>query len=147
MISQAQAEDILARYKRYDRAAERFDKRRHSRGGGWTEAEQAEIARMAGGSLPSNEELGELEFFNFMTQRPETIFAYYEGDARVGQEIRTWPGQKIGVVVWRGTETRPMGGRSVSIRMQGLNGFLYAGRCNLSSGSYCRLRKMSGRTR
>ena len=38
-----------------------------------------------------------------------------------------------------------MGGKVVSIRMRGKNGAHYAGRCNLSSGTYCRLRKMKGK--
>lgn len=145
MISELQAQDILSRYKAYEGARERFDPRRYKRGGGYTPADKDAIERMAGVRQPSNDELGELEFYNFMTKAPDAIFAYYKHDARVGEEISNFPGKVLGAIVWRGQETRPLGGRMVSIRMRGVNGFMYAGKCNLSSGTYCRLRKMSGK--
>lgn len=94
---------------------------------------------------PSNEELGELEYYEFMTNKPDKVFAYYKGDARVGEAITTWMGWVIGHITWRGTERRPMGGKVVAIHVRGANGVNYVGNCNLSSGNYCRLRRAAAK--
>jgi hypothetical protein len=102
---------------------------------------------LAGGRKVSNRAKGKLEVHRFLEHPPERLFAYYSGDARVGDNIHTWMGDRLGTIVHRGKETRPLGGRVVNIRVRGINGFLYAGRCNLSSGTYCNLRKMATQPR
>ena len=93
----------------------------------------------------SNRAKSRLGIYEFMRDSPDKIFAYYRGDARVGDLITNGMGGQLGVIIHRGKESRPFGGKVVSIRMKAINGFTYAGRCNLSSGTYCRLKKVKGR--
>jgi hypothetical protein len=141
MISEAKATHILQRYERYEKAREQFDPKRFKRGGGYTPQDVKAIEKMAAVRKPSNEELGELEYYGFMTSHPEHVFAYYKGQAEVGQDITNWMGHVLGRIVHRGVERRPMGGRVVSVHVAGANGISYVGTCNLSSGNYCRLRR------
>jgi hypothetical protein len=95
----------------------------------------------------SNRAKGKLELHEFMTRPPEKLFAYYKGNAQVGDAITTWMGDVLGTVIHRGKVTHPMGGSVVSIRVRGKNGLEYAGRCNLSSGTYCNLRRVASSRR
>jgi len=130
--------------ERFERAREKFDPKRFKRGGGYTPEDYATISRMAGlKKPPSNRAKGKAELYGFLTRPPEKLFAYYKGDARVGDAITNWLGDVLGIITRRGKETRPMGGRAVSIVMRGKNGVHYAGRCNLSSGTYCTLKRLA----
>ena len=92
--------------------------------------------------MPTNEERSEREISQFMSQPPAQVFAYYNQDPRVGGQIQNWMGAKLGTITWVGKVSRPMGGKVVSIRMKAINGLTYAGKCNLSSGNYCKLRQV-----
>jgi len=130
--------------ERFERAREKFDPKRFKRGGGYTPEDYATIARMAGlKKPPSNRAKGKAELYGFMERPPEKLFAYYKGDARVGDAITNWPGDVLGIITRRGKESRPLGGRVVSVVMRGKNGVYYAGRCNLSSGTYCTLKRLA----
>jgi hypothetical protein len=134
---------IRSAHDRYEAARKGFDEKRYKRGGGYTPEDVKEIARRAGTKAPSNRAKGHLEKYEFMANPPDQIFAYYKDSAKVGELITNWMGQRLGVVIHRGTERRPMGGRVVSIRMKGDNGVTYGGNCNLSSGTYCRLKRLT----
>lgn len=143
LISKGRAESIRARIRRFEQERERHDPKRFQRGGSYEPAEYAAIARRAGVRRPTNEELGRLERRDFMTNPPEHLFAYYGKNADVGEEISTWAGNKLGIIVERGKISHPFSGsgKVVHVVARGYNGHLYSGRCNLSSGTYCRLRR------
>lgn len=138
MISASQAHAIQSAHERYERARERFDPKRYKRGGGYMPSEIAEIERLAGCKQPTNRARGALELWRFVAHPPDTLFAYYDASFR---HVTTFMGDVIGTIVSKGKETRPMGGRVVSVRVRGINGVTYVGTCNLSSGTYCRLRR------
>ena len=100
---------------------------------------------LGAGRRVSNRAKSKLEVHEFMRSPPDELCAYYKDDARVGEAITNWMGETLGHVTKRGRETRPFGGKVVSIQMRGKNGVMYAGRCNLSSGTYCKLRRMRGK--
>lgn len=137
-IEEAGAGDIRRRYEAYEEARQRFDPRRFARGGGYDPAEVTEIERLAGAKHPTNDELGRLEAYEFVVDPPERLFAYYDDDFK---HISTFGSTFLGLISHRGRERRPMGGRVVSVRVWTINGFMYHGTCNLSSGTYCRLRR------
>jgi hypothetical protein len=141
-MKQRQAENIRRRYAAFEHAREVFDPKRFKRGGGYTPADYRQIAKMAGVRKPTNEEMGKLEVYEFTHHPPEKLFAYYSSDMK---RITSWMGDVLGTITHVGRERRPMGGRVVSVRVQAINGLSYVGQCNLSSGSYCRLRRSTGR--
>jgi hypothetical protein len=138
MITTARANRIREAYRANERAREAFDPKRYKRGGGYTPAEIRSIERMAGVKKPTNAELSKLEIHDIMRNPPEKLFVYYDKEFR---HVSTWMGDVVGTIVQRGRERRPMGGRVVSVRVRAINGYTYLGTCNLSSGSYCRLRR------
>ena len=141
-MKQGQAESIRRRYKAFEQAREVFDPKRFMRGGGYTPTDYSQIAKMAGVRKPTNEEMGKLEVYDFLHNLPEKLFAYYSSDMK---HITTWMGDVLGTITHVGRERQPMGGRVVSVRVNAINGLSYVGQCNLSSGSYCRLRRSTGR--
>jgi hypothetical protein len=107
MITAQRAAEIQSAHDRNQRAREQFDPKRFKRGGGYTPAEMAEIAKIAGVKEPSNAERGELEFYRFMTHPPDKFFAYYKQNASVGADITTWPGGGEGAGLVGGREGSP----------------------------------------
>jgi len=93
--------------------------------------------------MTTNEQRSEREVSEFLSHPPDQVFAYYSQDPAVGGHIGNWMGAKLGTITWVGKISRPMGGKVVSIRMKAINGLIYAGKCNLSSGTYCRLRRVA----
>ena len=137
-ISERQARVIQNAYDANESARRAHDPKRYKRGGSYSKTTRAAIDKMAGVKSPSNRARGKLEFYRFMRDKPEHVFAYYTDDFRT---VTTWMGQKLGDIVWKGAITRPMGGKMQAIRVRGVNGCMYAGRANLSSGTYVRLKK------
>lgn len=148
MISKEEASRIRRSVDAFERARASFDPKRFKRGGGYRPEEYQEIAKKAGLShVPSNEEKGRLELFEFHEKRPKDLFAYYEGEARVGSAIKTWMGDVVGHVVQRGSEYRAgryPGTKMVKIRVRSVTGDVYSGSCNLEGGNYCKLKKIGG---
>lgn len=146
--SPERARVISDAHKRFETAREKFDPKGFKRGRGYEPAEWSAIARTAGLKRPpSNRALGKLELYKFKSNPPDKLSAYYHANACVGSKVTTWPGNILGHVVWRGQETRKLnGGKSVAIRMKGVNGVLYGGTCNLTGGTYCNLKRLSGAT-
>ena len=96
----------------------------------------------------TNDERGALELFRFMALQPERVFAYYstntDGSTTVGDDIHTFMGDHLGVVVHRGRIAHPFGNRNARIQhvlVRAINGYLYRGTCALDSGTYCKLRR------
>ncbi len=141
-ISATEAASIRSAIERDERARKEFDPRRFQRGGGYTPAEVAAIKKLAGGAAPSNEQRSALEVHDFVTNPPEHLFAYYDDGMK---HVKTWMGDILGTIVSRGQERRPFGGRVVSVHVLGINGVRYVGTCNLSSGTYCRLRRSNAK--
>lgn len=129
----AQFKDIRRRSDAYEEARRRFDPRRYERGGGYSPEDRQQIERMAGVRHPTNEEIGQVEVFEFIARPPEKYFACYDDGLR---HIQTWMSDVLGTIISKGSERRPMGGRVVSIRARAINGYTYVGTCNLSSGTY-----------
>ena len=93
---------------------------------------------------PTNEERSELELFEFMRDRPDRYFAYYNNAMT---EIGTFTGQKLGNIIQKGTIYRTgwgPGARKQRVRVRAITGDTYAGPCELDAGTYCRLRKVKG---
>ncbi len=127
---------------RFERAREAHDPKRYKRGGGYTPEEYKTIAKRAGISrAPTNRAKEALAVHEFMRDKPEHVFAYYSNDMRT---VQLWSKKStVGDIVWRGARHRRMGGEVQAIRVRGYNGVMYHGICNLTGGTYCRLRRMS----
>lgn len=94
---------------------------------------------------PRNREMSKKEIAAWLSDPPEHAFVYYSKDMR---EVRNWMGVKMGDIVAKGKVAWKLnGGRSQSIRVQGTNGMVYVGNCNLTGGTYCRLRRAAGQER
>jgi len=94
---------------------------------------------------PRNRETSKKEMAAWLSDPPEHAFVYYSEDMR---EVRNGMGVKMGDIVSRGKVARKLnGGRSQSIRVRGTNGVVYVGNCNLTGGTYCRLRRAAGQER
>lgn len=146
-MTERRARVIRESHERFERSRETHDPKRYKRGGGYSPEEYKAIARRAGISrAPSNKAKGKLEAYEFMRNPPDKLFAYYSNDMR---RVTTFTGDKLGDIVWRGSVVRGFGGgKTQAIRVRGINGVMDHGRCNLTGGTYCRLRRMAGtRTR
>lgn len=137
LITAEQAAGIRQRHDAaqawYRRHYPRFAKR-----GGAVPVDPAAPAR------PTNEELSELELFEFVRDRPDRYFAYYDDDMK---QVTTWMGQKLGDIIYKGPVYRTgwwPGARKQRVRVRAVTGDTYAGPCELDAGTYCRLRRMKG---
>lgn len=143
MISAEKAREIRARYEAHEAARKKFDPKRYERGGGYDKHDQVAIMMMSGVVQPSNEELGDLEEYEFAKKPPERLFAYFD---KTFSKITGFAGNKLGDIIWRGSEFRSqLGDKRVNVRVRGTNGLLYGGTCYTSTGTYCRLKKIKAR--
>ena len=141
-ITEAQAADIRRREK-LSRAW--LQKHRSGRGGGISYDPKDPGLPPSVRRQPTNEERSELEVFDFLRDRPDRYFAYYDSGMT---KVTTWTGQKIGDIVRKGTVYRTgrgTGARKQRVRVRAITGDQYAGPCELDAGTYCRLRKVRGR--
>lgn len=146
-VTERRARVIRESETRFEEARKAHDPKRYKRGGGYTPEEYKAIAKRAGISRsPSNRAKGKLEAYEFKHHPPDKFFAYYDMRKLV---VTTFTGDKLGHIVWVGATQRGFGGgKSQSIRVRGINGVMYAGRCNMTGGTYCNLRRMAAtRTR
>jgi hypothetical protein len=136
MITKEERDRIKTRYDHANAARQAFDPRRYQRGGGYGSEEYAAFG------YPTNEELGEVEFYDFMMERPSHLFAYYDKNFKF---ITGFMGKRLGRIVWDGKPHRVgwgAGGKIVRVRVEGVNGVSYHGTCNLESGTYCKLKRV-----
>lgn len=80
-----------------------------------------------------------VEVADWCREPPTRYFAYVDEGSRT---ITTWMGHVLGHVtfglVWRDS----FGSKRQSIRVRGTNGANYSGTYYMSSGNYCRIRKV-----
>ena len=91
------------------------------------------------GYAPTNQERGELELFEFVTDKPDKYMLYIRESDKTAI---TWVGNKLGNVFF-GTEFRDnFGGTRQSIDIIGVNGVKYHGWYFKSSGDYARIKSI-----
>jgi hypothetical protein len=135
---------LRARVDSYEAARKKFDPKRYQRGGGYDPADVKKIEQMAGAADVTNDERAQVELYEFVHKPPDRYFAYYNKGLT---EITGWTGLKLGDIVWKGYPYKDnLGGQRVNIRVRAINGLTYSGTCNMSSGTYCRLKAMKGRS-
>ena len=140
MITEQQAADIRRRYDAKNAAVDALPGRK----GGWRswdpkDPNLSEAIRRG----PTNEEVGELEVFDFARNRPSRMFGYYDKDWRT---VGVFTGQKLGDIVYKGGTYYARNATMRRVRVRAITGDEYEGPCAVSHGQYCRLRK-TGRSR
>lgn len=141
VITSAQAAEIRRKIDEWN-AAERALSQSGSRRASYEE-DRAAIRRSLGFPYPSNEEIGDLQIYEFLREPPDRLFAYHEIDRPpIGtRAIRTYNGGLLGTIMELGRITRPYETRLQHVRVRAINGFMYHGTCNLDTGTYCKLRR------
>lgn len=91
----------------------------------------AAIVKDCGYSKPSNEQLGQLEVFEFIRDCPDSYFAYVN---EIKKEITTWMGDTLGNFKFLTNSSKPL------IEVTAVNGKKYRGQYYKMSGDYCRLK-------
>jgi hypothetical protein len=104
-----------------------------------------------------NRAMSREEVEQFIADHPERVFACHKsrnGDrtrVHTGDEVATWVGDRLAVVVWSGEPYSsgfgPFGGmgRRQSFRALGIDGGVYSGTAYLSNGDYVRMRRIRTR--
>jgi hypothetical protein len=129
--------------RRYNAARKQFDPKRWERGGGYDARDQRAIAAIAGTRDTTNEEKAQIEEYEWRMFPPSRYFAYYDKDLT---KITGFMGNVLGRIVWKGKTYRDtFGGQRMNIVVRGTNNVMYAGFCNMSSGTYCRLKRIKGK--
>lgn len=108
------------------------------------EEDRSAIRRRLGYPYPSNEDIGDLQVYEFLRDPPERLFAY-RGNAGPGssQYDHTFNGRALGIITRWGGSSRAFGRgpRLEHVTVRAINGFMYSGTCNLETGTYCKLRR------
>lgn len=136
MIDQATANDIQQRLDQHNKA-------RDNKFPGQCSFTQEEMATLP--PRPSNDEVGQLELFEWTNTPPERYFAYVKETDKRPTEVVIWTGLKIGRITSYGPIKdcyTPSGGwyQKRYIHVRGTNGNDYCGWYHCSNGTYCRLR-------
>jgi hypothetical protein len=142
MISRETYLKLRDMIRRFEAARKKFDPKRYQRGGGYSKKEWAIISAMAGTRGTTYAETVQIEDYEWRMFPPSRYFAYYSRDMK---KITGWAGNTLGRIIYKGPETRTFGGRRCNITVLGTNNVLYSGVCNLSGGTYCRLKRIKGR--
>jgi hypothetical protein len=94
-----------------------------------------------GSDTPKNRETSEREIAAWLSSPPNEAMVYYSDDMR---SVMNWMGVKMGDIVRRGPEVKRWnGGKTRSVQVHGTNGVDYHGICNMTGGTYCRLRRIA----
>ena len=115
----------------------------------WRQEDEPHIDAIAGTRRPTNEELSKLEVFQFALSPPDHLFGYYDREpSAIDQSprsapnmIRTFASDPLGRVVEVGGMRNARGTRLRHVMVKAINGWYYRGWCNLTTGTYCRLKK------
>lgn len=142
MISRERYLKLRDQINRYEAARKKYDPKRFQRGGGYTPKETAIISAMAGTRRTTNDETAQVEDYEWRMFPPSRYFAYYDPGMT---KITGFMGGTLGRIVRKGPVTRAFGGKRQNITVLGTNNVLYAGVCNLTGGTYCRLKRIKGR--
>lgn len=114
-------------------AYDNFARKNFTRPGGWVVMDQNakdQAASFAGREV-TNADRSEVEYYEFITEKPETYFAYI--DEKAGT-MTNWMGLVLGNVQFRTKSSRP------AITVKAVNGLTYKGTYYKSSGDYCRIK-------
>jgi hypothetical protein len=129
MITPEQAADIR---KRYDAVR---DWLKANKTNGYRREELIAI----GINPPENDELADLEIYEFMSNPPDHYFTYVLDN---GACVGTWSGKPLSTRISLGFLYRDnFGGMRRSVRFLGINGVEYVGTYYTSAGDYCRVRR------
>ena len=142
MISRERYLKLREMTRRYEAARKKFDPKRYQRGGGYDVKDRTIISAMAGHRDTTNEEKSQIEDFEWRMYPPSRYFAYYDSAMT---KITGFMGNVLGRIIWKGSVTRAFGGKRQNITIVGTNNVMYAGVCNLTGGTYCRLKRIKGR--
>lgn len=134
LLTSEEARWTRERYDRWKKAAESL-----GAGRSWTPEQERRINDIAKTRRPSSAQVSHLEVYEFLRKPPEHLFAYYTDNG----QITTFMGDVLGSIVERGSTTRPFGNttRTQHVTVRAINGFMYNGRCNLDTGTYCKLKR------
>lgn len=89
-----------------------------------------------------NRATSDREIAEWLANPPEKALVYYSDDMR---SVHNWMGVKMGDIVRVGKVTRRFGGKVQAVGVRGTNGVGYHGICNLTGGTYCKLRRVKSR--
>jgi len=142
MISRERYLKLREMTRRYEAARKKFDPKRYQRGGGYDVKDRTIISAMAGHRDTTNEEKSQIEDFEWRMYPPSRAFGYYDAAMT---KITGFMGNVLGRIIWKGSVTRAFGGKRQNITIVGTNNVMYAGVCNLTGGTYCRLKRIKGR--
>lgn len=93
-----------------------------------------------------NRRVSKEEVARFLSDPPSQLVAYLRprhgvSQARAGDEVTTWNGDRLGVIISTGTLWRSnLGDQRQYVRVLGINGVSYGGTAYFSSGDLVRLR-------
>lgn len=96
---------------------------------------------------PTNDELAQLEVYDWITNPPEKYFTYVTEVRNVPASIGTWTSLPLGIVTDYGrvvTCYTPSGGQyqKQHITVKGTNGYDYQGWYYCSTGTYARIKRI-----
>lgn len=139
-----QVQEIRRNFAAYEFARKTYDPKGYDNGRTYDSRQRAEIARIAGVSMPTNAELSAVEVWEFQNMPPKSLFAYVD---KTSSTIRTFNGEILGNAVFGKEHKSPgFGGafsKRVPLKVTGINGLTYYGTWYKSSGNYARLKVCS----
>ena len=142
MISRDTYLKLRAMTARYEAARKKFDPKRYERGGGYDAKDRTIISAMAGTRDTTNEEKAQIEDFEWRVFPPSRYFGYYD---KAMTKITGFMGNLLGRIVYKGPVTRAFSGKRQNVTVRGTNNVMYSGICNLTGGTYCRLKRILGK--
>lgn len=142
MISRDTYRKLKAMNDRFEAARKKFDPKRYERGGSYSPKDNATIAAMAGTRGTTNEEKAQIEDFEWRMFPPSRYFGYYD---TAMTKITGFMGNLLGRIVYKGPVVKAWGGKRQNVTVRGTNNVMYSGTCNLTGGTYCRLKRIKGK--
>lgn len=142
MISRERYLKLREMTRRYEAARKKYDPKRYQRGGGYDRREVVVISAMAGTRDAINEEKALIEDYEWRMFPPSRYFGYYDSAMT---KITGFMGNVLGRIIRKGPVTKAWGGKRQNVTVRGTNNVLYSGVCNLTGGTYCRLKRIKGR--
>lgn len=132
-ISKKRYDNIRRRYKRYEDARDRQYPGRLALSAAMQETLPPR---------PANDELGQVEVYEFVHDPPEKHMVYIDEKRRIAT---TWPGDKLGDVTFGSSYRDNFGGTRQPVWIRAINGHQYQGTYFKSAGDYARIRRLKGK--
>ena len=142
MISRDTYLKLRAMTARYEAARKKYDPKGYERGRGYSPKEQVIISAMAGTRDTTNDEKAQIEDYEWRVFPPSRYFGYYD---KAMTKITGFMGNLLGRIVYKGPVTRAFSGKRQNVTVRGTNNVMYSGICNLTGGTYCRLKRIKGK--